>query len=76
MSILYVQWSSRAHRRNVELWGVFKNNIAGLDAWFSNSEEMCQYLNLKDSFMNCSVVNQAEFDKKQMQKTERKIGYG
>ena len=51
-----------------------KRDIVGLDVWFANSQEMCQYLDLhKDPRMSYSLVNQAAFDKKRMQKIARKI---
>ena len=37
-------------RATVQVFGyIFKNNIIGLDLWFSDSRPVWQYLDLKDS---------------------------
>ena len=53
---------------------ILKRDIVGLDVWFANSQEICQYLDLhKDPRMSYSLIDQAAFGKKRMQKIARKI---
>ena len=53
---------------------IFKRDIVGLNVWFSDSREICEYLDMrKGPRMNHSVIDQAAVDKKRMKKTARKI---
>ena len=53
---------------------ILRRDIVGLDVWFANSQEMCDYLDLrKDPRMSYTVVSQADVDNKRMNKTEKKI---
>ena len=53
---------------------ILRKDIIGLDVWFADSAEICEYLDMhKDPHTSYSVVNQTEVDKKRMQKTARKI---
>ena len=53
---------------------ILRRDIIGLDVWFGNSTEMCDYLGLhEDPRISYSVISQAEVDKKRMARTEKKI---
>ena len=45
---------------------ILRRDIVGLNVWFANSKEICEYLDFRrDSRMSYSVINQAEVDKKE-----------
>ena len=53
---------------------ILRRDIVGLDVWFGNSKEMCDYLDLrKGPRMSYSVISQTELDKKRMATAEKKI---
>lgn len=56
---------------------ILRKDIVALYVWFTDSAEICEYLDMsKDPRMSGSFVNQTEVDKKQMQRTTRKIQGG
>ena len=51
-----------------------KRDIIGLDVWFGDSRDICEYLDMrKEPRMSYSVIDQAALDRKRMEKKARKI---
>ena len=53
---------------------ILKRDIIGLDVWFGDSRDICEYLDMrKDPRMSYSVIDQAAVHRKRMEKKARKI---
>ena len=52
-----------------------KRDIIGLDVWFGDSRDFCEYLDMrKDPRMNYGVIDQAAVDRKRMEKARKIVG--
>ena len=53
---------------------ILKRDIIGLDVWFGDSRDICEYLDMrKDPRICYSVIDQAAVDRKRIEKKARKI---
>ena len=52
---------------------ILKRDIIGLDVWFGDSRDICEYLDMrKDPRICYSVIDQAAVDRKRIEKKARK----
>ena len=59
---------------NFGVKSILKKDIIGLDVWFGDSRNICEYLDMRnDPHMSYSVIDQAAVDRKHMEKKARKI---